>query len=93
MLLEPYVVEERTAGGLLLPPSVRTKDQIAEQKAVVMAVGNGPWDDRDPPRAKVGDKILFAKWAGYAAVGPADGKDYRVVNNTDIFMRITKEKE
>lgn len=93
MLLEPYEVQEKTAGGLLLPPSVRAKDQIAEQKAVVVAVGTGPWEDSNPPRAAVGDKVLFSKWAGYMAVGPADGKEYRVVNNTDVFMKITGEKE
>lgn len=91
VLVKPYVVEERTSGGIILPSEVRTKDQLAEQKAVVVEVGKFAWSNEPEPRAKVGDRILFSKWAGYQAVGTADGEVYRVVNDSDIFMKITGE--
>ena len=45
----------------------------------------------EPSNPVIGDRILFAKWAGYQATGPGDGQLYRVVNDSDIFMQITKE--
>jgi chaperonin GroES len=89
VLVKPYEVEEYTAGGIVLPPQVRQRDQLAEQKAVVVAIGAVAWAGEPEPRAKVGDHILFSKWAGYQCVGPADGDTYRVVNDSDIFMTIT----
>ncbi len=44
------------------------------------------------PRAKVGDKVLVTKFAGIMAVGPADGKQYRLVNDRDVYCRITAEE-
>src|SRR5574337_1919391 len=86
VLVKPYKIEEFTAGGLLLPDTVRSKDQVAEQRAVMVEAGPTAWRDEPEPRAWPGDRILFSKWAGYQAIGPADGEVYRVVNDSDIFM-------
>lgn len=92
VIVKPYQIEERTSGGIVLPDSVRNKDQLAEQKATVVEVGPYCWKDEPEPRAIPGDRILFSKWAGYQFVGTDDGEVYRVVNDSDIFMQITKEK-
>ena len=92
VLVKPYLIEERTSGGILLPDQVRKRDQTAEQRAVVVEVGPNCWRDEPQPRARVGDKILFSKWAGYHAVGTLDDEDYRVVNDSDIFLQIVGEK-
>jgi chaperonin GroES len=92
VLVKPYLVEERTAGGLILPDQVRTKDQLAEQRAVLIEAGPCAWQGEATPRAVPGDRILFSKWAGYQAVGTADDEVYRIVNDSDIFTIITKEK-
>ena len=92
VLVKPYIVEERTSGGLILPRDTVRKDQLAEQRAVIIEVGPEAWKGEREPRALPGDKILFSKWAGYQAEGPFDGEVYRVVNDADIFMAITKEK-
>ena len=88
VLLKPYDVAAVTTGGIILPRSVQEQGQVAEQRALVVEVGPGAWRDEPEPRAKVGDKIIFSKWAGYIAEGPLDGETYRVVNDSDIFLRI-----
>lgn len=93
VLVTPYLVEAMTSGGLYLPPDVRKKDQMAEQRAIVVKAGPLAWRDEPSPRAYPGDRILFSKYSGYTAIGPADGKEYRIVNDSDIFMRISQEKE
>jgi len=99
VLVRPYLVEERTGGGLILPQEVIRKDQLAEQRAVVVEIGPLAWKQEKPwwnpwaeGRAQVGDRVLFSKWAGYQFTGTEDGQTYRVVNDSDIFMRIDKEK-
>jgi len=92
ILIAPYEVE--THQGLIqLPDSVKKQDMMIEQRAVVVAVGSCAWDDEPSPRAKPGDHVLVTKFAGYMAVGPDDGKQYRLVNDRDIFSRITTIKE
>ena len=55
--------EEKTAGGILLPDTAKEKPQIGE----VAAVGEGKVNDkgeRTPVEVKVGDKVLYSKYAG-----------------------------
>jgi chaperonin GroES len=55
--------EEKTAGGIFLPDTAKEKPQVGE----IAAVGPGKLDDkgaRVPMEVKVGDKVLYSKYAG-----------------------------
>ena len=55
--------EEKTAGGILLPDTAKEKAQVGE----VAAVGPGKRNDdgtRIEMEVKVGDKVLYSKYAG-----------------------------
>jgi chaperonin GroES len=55
--------EEKTAGGIFLPDTAKEKPQIGE----ISAVGPGKLDEkgvRQPLEVKVGDKVLYSKYAG-----------------------------
>jgi chaperonin GroES len=55
--------EEKTAGGILLPDTAKEKPQIGE----IVAVGPGKRNDddsRQTPEVKIGDKVLYSKYAG-----------------------------
>lgn len=88
VLLKTY---ELTKGRIELPQSVREALTMAEQRAVVVEIGPMAWFDETnkgaPPRAQVGDKVLFAKHSGYGILGD-DGVTYRCVNDRDIFMSV-----
>jgi len=75
---------------IVIPDSQKERLMSLEQRAVVVAVGNGCWPD-EPARAKVGDRVLIAKMSGYMAKGTGDGELYRIVNDRDIFALITNE--
>lgn len=90
ILVKPYT-PERTQGLIVLPDDVLGRDQMVEQRATVIAVGPHAWHDEPTPRAKVGDKVLVSKFAGYMAVGTADNEQYRIVNDRDIFAAIEVE--
>lgn len=89
VLVQPYEPEKK--GMIELPESVEARLRTVEQRAVVVAVGPSCWYDEDQPRAMPGDKVLISAFSGYMATGPKDGKQYRFVNDKDIFARIVEE--
>ena len=89
-VLVKHYEPERKQGLIELPDIVKDRTQMVEQRALVIEVGPACWPD-EPPRAKPGDLVLISKMAGYMALGPADGERYRLINDRDIFARITKE--
>lgn len=87
VLVEPYEPEVR--GQLIeIPKSFRDRITMAEQRAIVVAVGPEAWNDERAPRAQPGDHVMISAYAGMMTTGPLDQKSYRVVNANDIFLRI-----
>ena len=85
--------EPEKKGSLIeIPDFVQDRSLMVEQRAVVVEVGPACWPD-EPARAKPGDKVLISKMSGYMCTGTLDGKRYRMVNDRDLFCRITAEKE
>lgn len=91
VLVLPDHVEEVTKGGIIIPDNSRERMAMMEMKATVIAVGAEAWRDERQPRAVPGDRVIFSKWAGHSLTGTADGKVYRVVNDSDIFVRLDIE--
>jgi co-chaperonin GroES (HSP10) len=89
VLVRPYQPEQK-ASLIVIPDSVRASQATVEQRAVVVAIGPACWPD-EPARAKPGDKVLVSKFAGYIAKGTADGQLYTIINDRDIFARISGE--
>jgi len=82
VIVQPVEKEETIAGGLLLPETAKEKPQQGE----VLAAGEGRRDedgDRIPMDVKVGDKVLFAKYAGTEI--KLDGKKLLIMKETDIL--------
>jgi co-chaperonin GroES (HSP10) len=88
VLIEPYEPELKQ-GAIVIPDSVRASMTMVDNRAVVIAVGPNAWCDEPTPRARPGERVLVTKFAGFLAVGPKDGKQYRLVNDRDIFCALT----
>lgn len=72
----------KTASGIVLPDTAKEKPQKGE----VVAVGSGKVLDNGQkvaPEVKVGDKIIFSKYAGTEI--KVDGIDYLIVRESDIL--------
>ncbi len=89
VLIKPYQ-PERKKGLIEIPGFVQAIDNMIEQRAVVIAIGPSCWPD-EPPRAKIGEKVLVAKYAGHMAIGTKDEEQYRFINDRDIFAAIEVE--
>lgn len=90
VLVEPYQ-PERKIGLIQLPDEVMGREQMLEQRAVVVAIGPSAWYDEPHPRAKIGDRVLISRFAGHMAKGTMDDKQYRFINDRDIFAIIVEE--
>ena len=58
VLIEPKEAETKTASGLYIPDTAKEKPQ----QGVVIAAGPGKKDE--PMEVKVGDQVLYGKYAG-----------------------------
>jgi co-chaperonin GroES (HSP10) len=90
VLLQVYE-PERKGSMIVIPDTVKDRMAMADTRATVIAVGPGAWYDEAVPRAVPGERVLVTKYAGFTALGPKDGKSYRLVNDRDIFCAITHE--
>ncbi|WP_196890658.1 co-chaperone GroES [Aureivirga marina] len=77
VLIEPLAAETTTAAGIIIPDSAKEKPQ----KGTVVAVGAGTKDA--PLTVKVGDTVLYGKYAGTEL--KYEGTDYLIMRESDIF--------
>ena len=74
--------EEKTASGIIIPDTAKEKPIQGE----VLAVGKGAVLEEGklrPMDVKVGDVVLFAKYAGTEV--KIDGEDLLIMRETDIM--------
>lgn len=89
-VLVKHYEEEKKESLIEIPDIVKDRTLMVEQRAVVIEVGPACWPD-EPPRARVGDKVMISNMAGYMVRGTKDGQRYRFVNDRDIFCQIVEE--
>jgi len=82
--------EEKKGGLIELPDIVKKQLNTLQDRGTVIAIGATCWQDENQPRAKVGDRVIVTRMAGYVAAGE-DGELYRFVNDRDIFARLSGE--
>lgn len=73
--------------SLLMPDQTKDRDKFAQMEGTLVAVSPLAFTYADWPegaqKPKVGDRVLFAKYAG-AMVPGKDGVDYKLVADKDI---------
>jgi len=82
LVVEPIEEKEVTSGGIVLPETAKEKPQ----KGTVLAIGPGDRNDkgeRIPMDVKVGDKVLYAKYAGTEV--KYNGKKLLILRESDVL--------
>ena len=88
VLVKRVEAEEKTPGGIIIPDTAKEKPVEGE----VLAVGPGVRDETGTVRpldVKVGDHVLFGKWAGTEVI--IDGQDRLILKETDILGVIERD--
>ena len=77
VVIQPAPAEEKTASGIIIPDTAKEKPQ----NGTVVAV---PVENKEHPiTVKVGDAVLYGKYAGTEIT--IDGDDYLIMNESDIL--------
>ncbi len=77
VVIQADEAEEKTAGGIIIPDTAQEKPA----KGKVVAAGKGTKDD--PITVKVGDKVLYGKYAGTEIT--LEDKPYLIMKESDIL--------
>ncbi len=82
VLLKRLEVEEKTAGGIIIPDTAKEKPQECR----VIAVGPGKILDNGElrkPGVKEGDRVLISKWGGSEV--KIDGEEHILIKEDEIL--------
>ena len=80
VVIEPKEAETKTASGIYIPDTAKEKPQ---QGTIVAA---GPGKKNEPMEVKVGDTVLYGKYAGTEVT--VDDKKYLIVKQSDILATL-----
>ena len=85
-LVEPAVMEKKTAAGIVLPDTHDEKSQ----KGKVVAIGSNKIEKGKEikPEFKVGDLVIYKKWGGDEVKFGTSGKEFIFVKFEDILAII-----
>jgi chaperonin GroES len=75
VLIKIEQMEEKTASGIYIPQTAQEKTQVGK----VTEVG----DDKDVIKVKVGDKVMYDKYAGTSI--KIDGDEHLLLRMADIL--------
>ena len=77
VVLKQLVAEETTKSGIVLPGQNKEKPQQAEVVAV------GPGTEEVKMQVKVGEKVIYSKYAGTEV--KLDGEEFIIVKQNDVI--------
>ena len=80
VLILPNPAEEKTAGGLIIP------DTAKEKRLAGKVVAVGPGTSEVKMEVKVGDQVLYRKYAGQEI--QIEGESYLIMKQQDILAII-----
>lgn len=86
VVVKPIEREERTKSGIVLPDTAKEKPQEGE----IVAAGPGRVNDdgkRIPLDVKVGDKVIYSKFAGTEYKEGDD--EYLILRESDILAKVS----
>ena len=77
VIVKPAAAEEKTAGVIIIPDTAKEKPQ----RGTIVAAGTGKKDE--PMTVKVGDNVLYGKYAGTEI--SIEGQDLLIMRESDIL--------
>jgi len=77
VVIKPAPAEDRTASGIIIPDTAKEKPQ----RGVIVAAGKGKTDE--PMTVKVGDTVLYGKYAGTEV--QIEGQDLLIMRESDLL--------
>ena len=87
ILVLPFKAKDKTKGGVLLTDKTMEESQLTATVAMVLAVGDDAYQDKEKfpngPWCKQGDWVVFGRYAGSRI--RIDGGEVRLLNDDEIL--------
>jgi chaperonin GroES len=87
VVIEPAEQADKSAGGVILPDTVKEKSQEGN----VIAIGPGKKTDKGEiikSDLKVGDRVIYRKYSGSDV--KMNGKDYVILEEKDVLATVNR---
>lgn len=86
MLVAVPSIEEKTAGGIIIPDKLKDAEKVASIFGNVIAMGDMCFQDQDKfptgPWCRVGDWVIFRSYSGTRL--KVDGNEFRLINDDTV---------
>ena len=89
ILVKPHEIKKKTASGLIIEYAENEKlEKGAREMGIVVEIGESCWFDfpgwPNKPWCKVGDEVIYAKYAGKNVKDPYTGEEFVMLNDVDV---------
>lgn len=82
-IIKPDKLEDKSSGGVWLPETARDRMQTSVDRGELVAVGDGFFEGLPGPVPKIGQKVIFDRYAG--SLIKVDKEDFRLCNDDKII--------
>jgi co-chaperonin GroES (HSP10) len=83
LLLLPDEITQQV-GLIHVPEVARAQQQMAQTRALLIAIGGNCFEDWGEPHPKPLQRVMVCKYAGILAIVGADGREYQICTDRDI---------
>lgn len=89
VLIKPKDLERKSKGGILIEYADMEKaHKMATQEGEIVDIGPEAYSEYKEPWVKVGDRVIFAQYAGKFIEDPDTEDKYIVINDIDVQIVI-----
>lgn len=81
VVIKALPLEEKTKSGIIMPDTAKEKPQ--EGEVVAVGLGRLEKNERVPLDVKVGDRVIYSKYAGTEV--KYEGDEYLILRESDIL--------
>lgn len=93
VIIEQEKIETITASGIVIKLENEAAEQAGNIRGTLVAVGEDCWDTWSSPWAKIGDEVLFAKFAGKQVIDHVTGESYLIMMDRDIIATLEMKED
>jgi len=90
VLIKPKELEKKTQTGIIINyGEAEKRHEAATMEGTIIDIGPCCWEDySDRQWCQVGDRVIFAQYAGKIVKDPEDDQKYFVINDIDVQVVI-----
>lgn len=91
VLIKPKALQKKTESGLFIEyGDMEKRHKVATMEGTVAGIGPLAWHDWGDGRnwVEIGDRVLFAQYAGKLVEDPDTKEEFFVINDEDVQVRI-----